>query len=210
MNTCPQARNLMIKCARLLSHIQLFSIPWSVALQVLQSMGFPRQEYWSGLPFPSPGDLPNTGIQPTSPASQEGSLPLSQQGSLIIKCLASERHSRHVCRCSEWGQGIPPCWSKRDKVWTAAEECCRRKYLRIFRFTFHCQLQVTATSTEGQKKKDKIPVKLFIPFMMGVTGHLAQSEMSCPQDGKAIRTLVIIRLSYSVSSAKKEEQQGEK
>ena len=58
-----------------------------------------------------------------------------------------------------------------------------------------------------QKKKDKIPVKLFIPFMMGVTGHLAQSEkMSCPQDGKAIRALVIIRLSYSVFSAKKEEQ----
>ena len=155
MNTCPQVRNLMIKCARLLSHIQLFSIPWSVALQVLQSMGFPRQEYWSGLPFPSPGDLPNTGIQPTSPASQEDSLPLSHQGSLIIKCLASERHSRNVCRCSECSQGIPPCWSKGDKVWTAAEECCRRKYLRIFRFTFHCQLQVTSTSTEGQKKKKR-------------------------------------------------------
>ena len=69
---------------------------------------------------------------------------------------------------------------------------------------------MTSTSTEGKKKKkkkDKIPVKLFIPFMMGVTGHLAQSEkMSCPQNGKAIRALVIIRLSYSVFSAKKEEQ----
>ena len=37
---------------------------WSVALQALLSMGFPRQEYWSGLPFPTPGDLPNPGIEP--------------------------------------------------------------------------------------------------------------------------------------------------
>ena len=42
--------------------------PWTVAYQVLLSMEFPRQEYWSGLPFPSPGDLPNPGIEPTSPA----------------------------------------------------------------------------------------------------------------------------------------------
>ena len=42
--------------------------PWTVAHQTSLSMGFPRQEYWSGLPFPSPGDLPNPGIEPTSPA----------------------------------------------------------------------------------------------------------------------------------------------
>ena len=154
MNTSPQVRNLMIKCAQLLSHIQLFSIPWSVAHQVLQSMGFPRQEYWSGLLFPSPGDRPNTGIQPTSPALHEDSLPLSHQGSPIIKYPASKRLSRNVCRCSEWSKGIPS-WSKGDKVWIAAKECCRTKYLRIFRLTFHCQLQVTSTSTEGEKKKKR-------------------------------------------------------
>ena len=40
-----------------ISHIQLFAIPWTVALQALLSIGFPRQEYWSTLPFPTPGDL---------------------------------------------------------------------------------------------------------------------------------------------------------
>ena len=44
-----------------------FANPWTVAHQAPLSMGFPRQTYWSGLPFPSPGDLPNPGIEPTSP-----------------------------------------------------------------------------------------------------------------------------------------------
>ena len=47
-----------------LSHAQLFVITWTVALQAPLSMGFPRQEDWSRLPFPSPGDLPNPGIEP--------------------------------------------------------------------------------------------------------------------------------------------------
>ena len=46
---------------------------WTVARQASLSMGFSRQEYWSGLPFPSPGDLPNPGIEPTSPAWQADS-----------------------------------------------------------------------------------------------------------------------------------------
>ena len=48
--------------------------PWTVACQAPLSMGFSRQEYWSGLPFPSPGDLPNPGIKPRSPALQSDSL----------------------------------------------------------------------------------------------------------------------------------------
>ena len=51
-----------------LSHVQLFVTPWTVAYQDPQSMGFSRQEYWSGLPFPSPGDIPNPGIELKSPA----------------------------------------------------------------------------------------------------------------------------------------------
>ena len=47
-----------------LSHVQLFATPWTVAPQAPRSMGFSRHEYWSGLPFPSPGDLPNPGIEP--------------------------------------------------------------------------------------------------------------------------------------------------
>ena len=50
-----------------LSHVRFFVTPWTVAYQVPPSMGFSRQEYWSGLPFPSPGDLPNPGIEPGSP-----------------------------------------------------------------------------------------------------------------------------------------------
>ena len=58
----------------LFSHIQLFATPWTVAHQASLSMGFSRQEYWSGLPFPSPGDLPNPGIEPGSPALQADAL----------------------------------------------------------------------------------------------------------------------------------------
>ena len=49
--------------------------PWTVARQAPLSMGFSRQEYWSGWPFPSPGHLPNPGIEPRSPALQADSLP---------------------------------------------------------------------------------------------------------------------------------------
>jgi len=53
----------------LLSHVQLFGTPWTVASQIPLSMGFSRQEYWSGLPFPPPGDLPHPEIKPTFPKS---------------------------------------------------------------------------------------------------------------------------------------------
>ena len=61
-------KHIYIYVACILSHVQLFATPWTVAHQVPLSMGFPRQEYWSGLPFPIPGDLPEAGIEPTSPA----------------------------------------------------------------------------------------------------------------------------------------------
>ena len=50
-----------------LSRVRLFATPWTVARQAPLSMGFPRPKYWSGLPFLSPGDLPNPGIEPGSP-----------------------------------------------------------------------------------------------------------------------------------------------
>ena len=53
-----------------LSHVRLFVTPWTAALKAPLSVGFPRQEYWHGLPFPSPGDLPDPGMEPGSPASQ--------------------------------------------------------------------------------------------------------------------------------------------
>ena len=57
-----------------LSSVQLFASPWTVAYQAPQSMEFSRQEYWSGLPFLSLGDLPKPGIEPESPALQADSL----------------------------------------------------------------------------------------------------------------------------------------
>ena len=57
-----------------LSHVRLFATPWTVTYQALPSMGFSRQEYWSGLPFPSPGDLPDSGIEPRSAALQADTL----------------------------------------------------------------------------------------------------------------------------------------
>ena len=57
-----------------LSRVQLFATPWTVTHQVPPSMGFSRQEYWSGLPFPSPGDLPDPRIEPRSPALQADTL----------------------------------------------------------------------------------------------------------------------------------------
>ena len=58
-----------------LSRVRLFATPWTVAYQFPQSMEFSRQEYWSGLPFPSPGDLPNPGIKPRSSTLQADCLP---------------------------------------------------------------------------------------------------------------------------------------
>ena len=63
-----------------LSRIRLFGTPWTVAYQALLSMGFSRQECWSGLPFPSPGDLPDPGIEPGSPASQADAQPSEPPG----------------------------------------------------------------------------------------------------------------------------------
>ena len=63
--------------------------PQTAACQAPPSMGFPRQEYWSGLPFSPPGDLPDPGIEPMSPVFQAVSLPLSHQG-FRVRCRVTE------------------------------------------------------------------------------------------------------------------------
>ena len=65
---------------KLFSCVQLFATPWTVACQAPPSMGFSRQEYWSSLPFPSPGDHPDPGIEPGSPALQGDFLPSEPPG----------------------------------------------------------------------------------------------------------------------------------
>ena len=67
-----------------LSHVQLLATPWIVTYKAPPSMGFSRQGYWSGLPFASPEDLSNPGIEPRSPTLQADALPSEPPGSLII------------------------------------------------------------------------------------------------------------------------------
>ena len=64
-----------------LSRVRLFVTPWTVAYHASPSMGFSRQEHWSGLPFLSPGDLPDPGIEPGSPALEADTLTSEPQGS---------------------------------------------------------------------------------------------------------------------------------
>ena len=77
-----------------LSCVPLFATPWTAAYKAPLSREFSRQEYWSGLPFPSPGDLPNPGIEPRSPALQANALPSEPPGKpffmkVIIKLFLS-------------------------------------------------------------------------------------------------------------------------
>ena len=70
---------------KLLSRVRFFATPWTVAYQASPSMGFSRQEYWSGLLFPSPGDLPDPGIEPRFPALQADAL-LSELAKSLQSC----------------------------------------------------------------------------------------------------------------------------
>ena len=94
------------------SHVQLFTVPWTAACHAPLSMEFSRQEYWSGLPFPSPGDLPNLGTEPRSPALQADSLALEP--------LSSVQFSRSVMsdslRPHESQHAKPPCPSPTPRV----------------------------------------------------------------------------------------------
>ena len=67
-----------------LSRVLLFATAWTIAHQASPTMGFSRQQYWSGLPLPSPGDLPNPGIKPASPALQADALPSEPPGKINI------------------------------------------------------------------------------------------------------------------------------
>ena len=104
-----------------LSHVWLFAIPWTVARQTL-SMEFSRQEYWSGLSFPSPGHLPNPGVKPTSPTFQMDSSSLNHQGSpenikLGQLCeFSSNLLKSCLCNYSLSNEMIFPLW-KHSQLW---------------------------------------------------------------------------------------------
>ena len=79
-----------VKEVKLLNPVQLFVIPWTVVCQAPLSMGFSRQEYWSGLPFHSPEDVPEPEVEPMSPALQADSLPSEPSGKAYKFCFINE------------------------------------------------------------------------------------------------------------------------
>ena len=72
------------------SPVRLFVTPWTVAYQAPPSMEFSKQEYWSGLPFPFPGDLPNAWIKPGPPALQTDALPSEPPGKPYCICTTTQ------------------------------------------------------------------------------------------------------------------------
>ena len=101
-------------CACVLSRcscVRLFVTPWAIARQAPLSVGFSRQEYWSGLPCPPPGGLPDPGTEPRSPALQADALPPSRRESRG----GAHTHVNH-CRHSQWLQ----CWPQPSSEGLAA------------------------------------------------------------------------------------------
>ena len=77
---CRAVVQILLLLLSYFSCVRLFATPWTIAHLAPLSMGFSRQEHWSGLPFPSPWDLPDPGIKPESPALQADSLPFEPPG----------------------------------------------------------------------------------------------------------------------------------
>ena len=89
-------------CCVMLSPVQLFMTLWTVARQAPLSMGFSRQEYWRGLPFPSPREFPNPGIKPTSlvsPALTSGFFTIMPPGKPLSGLGKASDGVRHICCC---------------------------------------------------------------------------------------------------------------
>ena len=98
-------RSMKVK-VKSLSCVRLFATPWTVAYQAPPSMGFSRQEYWSVLPFPSPGDLPDPRIEPRSPALEADTLTSEPPGKPFyrsdeITCSAYSTGKEMTERCSD-------------------------------------------------------------------------------------------------------------
>ena len=91
-----------------LSRVRLFATPRTVAYQAPPSMGFSRQEYWSGLPFPPPGHLPDPGIEPRSPALQADTLLSESPGKPFIEHIPKSLHQAWP-KCQGWGEGKGRC-----------------------------------------------------------------------------------------------------
>ena len=112
-----------------LSPVWLFATPWTVAHQALLSMEFSRQEYWSGWPFPSAGDLPNPGLLHCRWIIYHLS---HQTPHKPWSLLATSSHPNH---CYKTPHQIPPAWD--TQIWEREPACCRLpgKAIKLFYFT---------------------------------------------------------------------------
>ena len=113
-----------------LSRVRLFTTSWTIDYQAPPSMGFSRQEYWSGLPFPSPGDLPNPRIKPKSPALQGNALPSEPPGK-----------PQEVTKAKAMAIGVAP-WPQV----TAGQEVQRIHHLQAFQWFVSTQVLVVNPS----------------------------------------------------------------
>ena len=158
--------------------------PWTVACQAPLSMAFSRQEYWSRLPFPSLGDLPNPGLEPRSPALQADSLPTELQGKPhpdqcsyqvsdpVRVCSVQERHMRR-------NQG--QVWIVRGACISSSSCChCQRKNLSpcVFKTSsFHMLKKLTSADKSGLKERTFLP--LVRPIHEGAEPHRFLATLEC-------------------------------
>ena len=124
-----------------LSCVRLLATPWTVAYQAPLSMGFSRQEYWSGLPFPSPGDLPDPGIEPRFPALQGDSLLSEPPAAKAVREAGTQQKARLISLSDNVGKkrtvSISPTSSSRRENLKAGKKSLQ---LAIQRLTSYCPL----------------------------------------------------------------------
>ena len=116
----PTSKLTKLRLVKSFSHVWLFAILWTVAHQAPPSMGFSRQEYWSGLTFPSPGDLPNPGIETRSPALQADLLTSEPPGKPIKvnNVYSSEDTINRLKRKTiKWERTFIACTSNKALKW---------------------------------------------------------------------------------------------
>ena len=126
----------MFCCFSLSSSVRLFANPWTAARQASLPMEFSRQEYRSRFPFPSVGNLPDSGIKPASPVFRADSLPLCHLGILVQACdgmlLSHERGQLAICNRVDRGHHAQCNKSEADEVCMAPLACgiCKKQTRR--------------------------------------------------------------------------------
>ena len=152
MTTPPSWPKVKVK-VKSLSCVRLFATPWTVAYQASPSMGFSRQEYWSGLPFPSPGDLPDPGIEPRSPALEADALTSEPPGKPPHDLIASQR--LYLQMSSHWGLGfnITILGEHKHSVYSILISLPCRWSWRSCKISFLCCAMTFISSTFSSKKQ---------------------------------------------------------